>query len=214
MTTSIRHLYPILGESLRRRRLLSKVIGLGGLKLKKQICMRSAIFNVLAIVLASLMSFARLSIENPKHVNIPEEQARLLLRLSCRAVAHELHLRESSISEMDMHLVLGEKDEGFGYDEHAVPTLFLREWDEKKFVTAALRFGVERSIDQHRQEQLIVDILNHYQQISPISAGHLHNSAASPSQLPHQGNNCLSRISDATISGVGCNIRNAVSPSE
>ena len=93
MTTSMRHLYPVLGESLRRSRLLSKVIGLSAVKLKKQICMRSAIFNVLAIVLASLMSFARLSIENPKHVNIfPEEQARLLLRLSCRAVAHELHL--------------------------------------------------------------------------------------------------------------------------
>jgi hypothetical protein len=56
---------------------------------------------------------------------------------------------------------------------------------------------------------LIADILNHYQQIGPISASHLHNSAASPSQLPHQGNNCLSRISDATNS-VGCNSPNAL----
>src|SRR5262249_28235800 len=152
MTTSIRHLHPVLGECLRRSQLLSKVIGLDAVKLKKQVC-RSATLIVLAIILASSMGFAQLSIENPKHGSVPEEQARLLLRLSCRAIAHQLHLRESSISEMEMHLVLGEKDEGFGYDEHMVPTLFLREWDEKKFVTAALRFAVQRSIDQHQEAQ-------------------------------------------------------------
>ena len=169
--------------------------------------MRSAIFSLLAIVFASAISFAQLSIENSKHVNIPEDQARLLLRMSCRAVAHELHLRESSISELDMHLILGEKDEGFGYDAHTgVPTLFLREWDEKKFVTAALRFAVQKSIDQHRQEQIIVDILHRSRQLGPISVDHLHDFVPSASQLLlQQSNNCLNGISDATARTVPCN---------
>lgn len=109
------------------------------------------------------ISFAQLSIEDPKHLKVPEDQARLLLRISCRAVAEELHLRESSFAEMDMHLILGEREEGFEYDRHTgVPTLFLRKWDERKFVTAALRFAVQRSKDQHRQKQIMADILHRY----------------------------------------------------
>ena len=138
-------------------------------------------------------------------LKVPEDQARLLLPISCRAVADELHLRESSLTEMDMHIILGEKEEGFGYAEHSgVPTLFLREWDERKFVTAALSFAVQKSINQHRQEQIIADILHRYRQIGPISADHLHNSVAPPGRLPlEQRNNRLNGTSDATVSDIG-----------
>src|SRR5215471_18197968 len=146
--------------------------------------MRAAIFKLVTLVFASSISFAQLSIENPKHLKVPEDQARLLLRISCRAVADELHLRESSLTKMSMHLILGAEEDGFGYAEHTgVPTLSLREWDERKFVTAALSFAVQRSINQHRQEQIIADILHRYRQIGPISADHLHNSVAPSSRL-------------------------------
>jgi hypothetical protein len=175
-----------------------------------EVGMRCAELSLLTALLATSISFAQLVVDNPKHLNVSEDQARLLLRMSCRAVAKELHLRESSIPEFNMRLVLGEKDEGFGYEEHTgVPTLFLREWDEKKFVSAALSFAVQRSIDQRRQEQMMLEVLHHYEQTSPISAAQLHKFAASQNALPlqqpsQQKDNCLNRISDATARDVGC----------
>ena len=44
---------------------------------------------------SSLSSLAQLTIDNPLHLNLPEDQARLLLQLSYRKVARELHLRDS-----------------------------------------------------------------------------------------------------------------------
>jgi len=167
--------------------------------------MRRLILTVVTILFCSV-SFAQLSIQNPKHLNIPENEARALLRMSCRAVAHELHLRESSTPELEMQLILGDREEGFGYDAHTgVPTLFLQEWNEKKFVTAATSFAVQRSISQPRQEQIVSDVLHRHQQSAPISAAQLHKFAASESGLAVQPkDDCLSQISNATVRHVGC----------
>jgi hypothetical protein len=60
--------------------------------------------------------FAQLVIENPKHLKIPEDQAQALLRISCQAVANELHLQDKTKFNFGLRLVLGEKDEHFGLD--------------------------------------------------------------------------------------------------
>jgi hypothetical protein len=79
--------------------------------------------------------------------------------MSCRAVADQL-LRESSVPEFQMRLVLGGEDEHFGYDQNTgVRTLFLHEWKEEKFVIAAVRFAVEWSVSSRQQERIISEIL-------------------------------------------------------
>jgi hypothetical protein len=122
-----------------------------------------------ALLLASSMSVAQLSFQNPKNAKLPEDQARLLLRMSCRAVADQLHLRESSVPEFQMGLVLGGEDEHFGYDQNTgVPTLFLHEWNEEKFVIAAVRFAVEWSVSSRQQQRIISEILRRSHQDSPV----------------------------------------------
>lgn len=160
------------------------------------------------VLATALVSVAQLTIENPKQLNFPEERARLLLRMSCRSVAAELHIRESSIPT-DMHLVLGEKDERFGYESHTgVPTLYLQEWDDKKFVTATLKFAIERSIDRHRQEQMILDVLRHYEAAAPVSVARLRASPDAGSTGILKGkDNCLDAIGYASVRDVGCNSR-------
>ena len=102
---------------------------------------RLAIF----LLLANSAVSAQLVVENPKHLPIPEDQARVLLRMSCQAVANELHLRNKL--DFGLRLVLGEKDEHFGLDEETgTPRLFVREWNAGKFTSAAMRFAVQLSI--------------------------------------------------------------------
>jgi len=158
------------------------------------------------LLLATSMSLAQLSFDNPKHLNLPEDKARLLLRMSCREVAHQLHLRKSSVPEFEMHLVLGEDDEHFFYDEKTgVPTLSLHEWNDQKFVTAAIRFAVEWSVSMPEQKKLILDVLHRSEQAAPVSAAQLQNSVTPDSRLPVvDGKNCGTPVSDASTSGRRC----------
>lgn len=133
-----------------------------------------------ALLLASSMSVAQLSFHNPKNLNLPEDQARWLLRVSCRAVADHLHLREPSVPEFEMRLVLGEEDEHFGYDETTgVPILFLREWNEQKFVTAAVRFAVEWSVSLPQQQHIIAEVLRRSKRDAPVPVELLHKFVGS-----------------------------------
>ena len=163
---------------------------------------RLAIFLLL---LANSVVSAQLVVENPKHLKIPEDQVRVLLRMSCQAVANELHLRNKL--DFGLRLVLGEKDEHFGLDEKTgTPTLFLREWNAEKFTSAAMRFAVQRSIDSHRQEQIIVEVLRRSKQITPVSATELHGFVGSPkAQAIQDRNDCLSGIADDGVREVQCN---------
>lgn len=145
-----------------------------------------------ALLLASSMSLAQLSFDNPKNLNLPEDQARWLLRMSCRAVADQLRLRESSVPQFEMRLVLSDEEEHFGYDEHTgVPTLFLHEWNGQKFATAAVRFAVEWSVSLSQQQRIISDVLRRFQETVPVPATHLHNSVTGVTDPPFpQGEDC------------------------
>ena len=159
-----------------------------------------------ALLLASSMSLAQLSLVNPKNLNLPEDKARLLFRMSCRAVADELHLRECSVPQFEMRLVLDDQDEHFGYDEHTgVPTLFLHEWNEQKFVTAVVRFAVEWSVSLRQQQRIISDILHRSDRDAPVSVEQLHKFRAPGKDLSFEGkDNCLTRITDASARDVEC----------
>src|ERR1700747_1210691 len=110
----------------------------GGLRV-----MNSLTSWAILIVLANSLAFAELTIDNPKHLDVPEEKARVLLRLACRAIAKEFHSREQLKAEVDFRLVLGEKDERYGINEQTGgSTLYLQEWNETKFTTAAIRLAM------------------------------------------------------------------------
>src|SRR5215470_20204827 len=97
--------------------------------------------------IAAPCAVSQLTIENPRHVDIPEAQARILLQMSFQAVAKELRPGQKTNSEFPLRLVIGQEDERYGLDaKTGVPTLFLRQWDPVKFATAAVRFAIQRSV--------------------------------------------------------------------
>jgi len=157
-------------------------------------------------LLANSLAFAELAIDNPKHLDVPEEKARILLRLACRAVATEFHLREPAKTDFDLRLVLGEKDERHGFDEQTgVPTLYLQQWNEVKFTSAAIRFAVQKSVNHNREERMISEILRRSDQISSIPANQLRGAdVPQKSDLGQEKQGCLSGIRDASQRDIGC----------
>ena len=169
--------------------------------------MRSLSSVAALLVLANSLALAELTIDNPQHVDVPEEKARVLLRLASRAIAKEFHLREQSKTELDLRLVLGEKDERYGIDqESGIPTLYLQQWNETKFASAAVRLAVQKSVDRHREEQMVTDILQRSEQIVAIPANKLRGADLSPRRpLLRDEQPCITGIRDASEKEVLCN---------
>jgi hypothetical protein len=160
---------------------------------------------VVICALASHCAFSQLTIENPRQQDVPEAQARILLKMSVQAIAKELRPAEKTDAVFPLRLVIGQEDERFGLDEKTgVPTLFLRQWDPVKFTTAAVKFAIQKSLRPERQEQIVLEIMRRSKGIAPVSAAQLRGSAeiATPALSPE--NDCLEGISDSTFREPPC----------
>jgi hypothetical protein len=168
--------------------------------------MRPLISGVALFLLVNSLTFAQLAIDNPKHLDVPEEKARVLLKMARRAVATEFHSRDHSKAEFDLRLVLGEREEHYGFDEQTgIPTLYLQQWDETKFTNAAIRFAVQKSIARNREEQMISEILRRAGQVTSIPANQLRGATLRKSDISQEKQGCLSGIRDASQRDIGCN---------
>jgi len=155
--------------------------------------------------LATPCAFSQLTIENPRHVDIPEAQARVLFQMSFHAVAKELRLGQTTNAEFPLHLVIGQGEERFGLDARTgVATLLLREWDALKFTTAAVKFAIQRSVQPEREEAMISEIVRHSQAVAPVSAAQLRGSNQVGDPLPPPAIGCVKGIYDAGLSGSPC----------
>jgi len=155
--------------------------------------------------IAAPCAVSQLTIENPRHVDIPEAQARILFQMSFQAVAKELRPGQKTNAEFPLHLVIGQEEERFGWNaKTGVATLFLREWDAVKFTTAAVRFAIQRSIQPEREEAMISEIVRHSQVVAPVSAAQLRGSNQVATPLPPPAIGCVKGIYDAAVSGSPC----------
>jgi hypothetical protein len=64
---------------------------------------------VLLLPATTSMGIAQLTIVNPKHLHLPEHRARVLLIETCRVVANEFHVHNSSDLEYSLTSALREK---------------------------------------------------------------------------------------------------------
>jgi hypothetical protein len=170
--------------------------------------MNPLIAGTALFLFANSLAFAQLTIDNPKHLDVPQEKAKVLLRLACRTVAKEFHSREQSKVEFDFRLVLGEKEERYGIDDKTgVPTLYLQQWNETKFATAAIRLAVQKSVDRNREERMISDILQRSEQIVSIPANKLRGvDVVTRSQAGQVQQGCLGGIRDASQRDIPCGL--------
>lgn len=166
--------------------------------------MRSRAATII-FALATPCAFSQLTIENPRHVEIPEAQARVLYQMSFQAVAKELRPGQKTNAEFPLHLVIGQEEERFGLDARTgAATLFLREWDAVKFTTAAVRFAIQMSVQPQREEAMISEIVRHSQAVAPVSTAQLRGSNQLPTPLPPPAIGCVKGIYDAGVSGSPC----------
>jgi len=150
---------------------------------------------LLLILTASSPTAAQLTVINPKHLEVPEEKAGILLRTACEVVAGEFHVSDASDLKFGLTLVLGEVEEHYTADEGTRSyTLYLKEWEEFKFATLAMRLCVYQLPTRRRESRLVNEILRRSDKISPVWAGKLRNE-------PHRGlpatagpNNCMSAL--------------------
>lgn len=112
----------------------------------------------------------QLVIENPMHLSVPEDRARVLLSISQRVVEEQFHLRPSRASKFQLKLVLGQENERYIEDDQTgIPTVYLVKWNEGKFALSALRLAVLRVLDRNDEIHLVQEIAHRTDRIAPVS---------------------------------------------
>lgn len=93
----------------------------------------------------------------------------------------EFRLRHSLENAFHLKLVLGEPDERVIFapvgDDKSVmttessrlPTIYMQQWDEAKFVTAAVRVAVWEIVNDKDEVRIVQEILNQAAPAAPIS---------------------------------------------
>ena len=167
-------------------------------KVSDRAIVRRLVPSVLLLLATSSVGSAQLTINNPKHLELPEQRARILLIEACRVVANEFHVRDFSEIEYPLILVLGEKDEGYGIDSEGKITLYLQQWSETKFVDAATRLAVQALANRKRMQRLTKDILRRSDRILPVPQEALRGTDRFPRPGPPSGKagNCISAVRD------------------
>jgi hypothetical protein len=163
----------------------------------------------IALMVASSLSMAQLTVENPKHLDFPEAKAKVLLSTACRVVAEEFHAHNPSEVEYPLTLVLGVKDEHWTEDEEAhAYILYLDDWNETKFAVAAMKLALQRLITQDRRKRLVREILWRSEQTAPVAASKLHGTrSADPRSLGNnQDDDCFAAIHKSAVRDMACGI--------
>ena len=157
---------------------------------------------ILLLPAMTSLGIAQLTITNPKHLDLPEHRARVLLIETCHVVANEFHVHNSSDLEYSLTLVLGEKDEGYGIDNEGKVTLYLHQWSESKFVHAATRLAVQSLANRERVERLAREILRRSDRILPVPQSSLRSPDRFSRTLPRigAGADCMSAVRDEPCS--------------
>lgn len=78
-----------------------------------------------------------LTVVNSHQTDIPIERARVLLLTTCRVVAEEFHERPEDV-DLRMTLILGDPGERVAVDNSGGVTLYLKHWNENKFVDGVI----------------------------------------------------------------------------
>ena len=155
----------------------------------------AALLCALSVLIAAFPCTAQLTIVNPKQLEVPQAKANILLNTACRVVAKKFRVSDPSSLRFSLVLVLGEREEHYTVDEKKLEyKLYMREWDETKFVALAMRFCVQRLPTREQEARLLKEILHRSDKISPVPANELRRDAAA-SLLPpprNTGSDCLS----------------------
>ena len=156
------------------------------------------------LVAASSLVRAQLVIENPRHLDVPEQQAQVLFQTTARVLESEFHSPRSLENTFRMRLVLGEKAERFTIDDPSGNgTLYLEKWNEGKFAIAAMRLAVQHLLVPERQKRMLEEIVRRTHEITPVKAAQLRNEQV-PSAVTRVQDDCIAKMMNTAVRGVDC----------
>ena len=102
---------------------------------------------------------AQVTIENPDHLDVPEQKVQILFHTTCQVVAREFHIRKGE-REFPLVLVLGDPRERYTSDEeHQVYTVYLFRWNEAQFVASSMKLALQHMLTHSRRDRLLLEIL-------------------------------------------------------
>jgi len=147
------------------------------------------------MMLAASACAAQITIVNPKQLEVSPEKGNVVLSTACRVVAEEFRVSDPSVLRFSLVLVLGEREEHYTVDEKKLEyKLYMKEWDETKFATLALRLCVQQLPTREQEARLLKEILHRSDRISPVTANQLRRNAAVRLPPPPRGSDCMSAV--------------------
>jgi hypothetical protein len=151
-------------------------------------------FQLLAtalVLLGSVVSTAQIMIDNPQHLDIPEQRAQVLHNIICRVVAEEFHIRGGKV-EGPVVLILGEQKEQSTADEfNRVYTIYLERWDEATFAISDIRLAVQRMVFRNHWERMAREVVRRAEQVSPVVADSMRPASNAGLATRPKANNCM-----------------------
>lgn len=140
-------------------------------------------FACLAIMCLAAVPFAagQLTIVNPQNVEVPEQTAQILLRMSCKVAAEQFHV--TGETEFPLILILGDANEEHysADDANRVYAVYLKQWSESRFTSATTMIAVRR-LALPVQSKMVSEILKRTRAIIPVQVKQLSTEKTQPGQ--------------------------------
>ncbi len=130
--------------------------------------MKTRPHTITLIVLAASFCAAQVTIENPQHLDIPEQRVQVLHNIICRVVAEEFHVSASKV-QGPVTLVIGErKDTSIANEFSGVYRIYVGHWDEATFATSDMRLSVLRMTFRDHWERMTREVVRRADQVAPV----------------------------------------------
>src|SRR5882757_8550386 len=154
------------------------------------------------LLLGSSLVAAQVVIENPKHLEVSEQQVQAVFLTTVRVVEKEFHSQSALENTFRLRLVLGEKPERFTIDDPSGNgTVYLERWNEGRFAVTTMRLAIQHLLAPGRQKQILEEIVRRMQGIAPVTAAQLRNERVT-TVIPDAQDDCSVQMTNAAVHGV------------
>lgn len=131
------------------------------------------------VLLTGVCLRAQLTIENPRHLDVPVAQAQTLFLNINRALESEFQSRGLLENKFRVRLVLGEPVERFAIDDAlGNASVYLERWDEGKFAVSTTRLAMQHLLPPDKLKKVLEEAVRRTRQEAPISAAQLRQQGA------------------------------------
>jgi len=114
-------------------------------------------------ILAGLLFICRpalgqVTIKNPDHLPVPEQEVQVLLNATCQVVAQEFHVSRRDV-DLPIVLALGSPNERYDSDEdRQLCTIYLYRWNEAQFALSSMSLAIQHMATQTRRDRMLMEI--------------------------------------------------------